>query len=347
MKEESFGLFPIRGLWIGLDEVSPLLLEREWAFVAPNDADSIASLVKDQDSLRGNVEMLRERLKPDAFLIVRRYLDFSDVRAAWLNVREQAQRIITALNLIFLRSPLYEIKLQNGSDGQRMHPHPIWLTEVPEHPELPLVFLRDRLLVSGHHQTLSWTSWQMLSGQRRSNADIDAAINAAPDIYKALLPGGNVQNSFESAARALMLSFNVASQGQFISSAVGSLDILFGENNSVRWSSMQDYVSTLCGSGSLPRVKSVFEGRHRFIHRHIEPTDPSSHLITVAVVAAAFIRWADMLARYKDRTASLDVLEAIGRLTRASRGNSAEVAAALAQISKMVALPQWIADWSL
>ncbi|RWI90547.1 MAG: hypothetical protein EOR22_23685 [Mesorhizobium sp.] len=344
MKQESFGLFPIRGLWINLDEVSPALLERDWAFVAPNDAKAIASLVEDQDSLLSNVEMLRSRMKPDAFLIVRRYLDFSDARAAWLDVLERARQIVTAINLIFMRSPLYEVKIRVGQDNERMLPHPIWLTEVPEHPELPLVFLRDRLLMSGHHQALSWVSWSDLSGQRRSNADIDAAINAAPNIYKGLLPGGRAPNSFESAARALMLSFNVASQGQFVSSAVGSLDILFGENNSMRWASMQDYVSTLCGTPQV--VKTIFDSRHKFIHRHIEPTDPWSHLITVAVVAGAFIRWADMLERYKYQQASLDILEAIGRLTRASHSKSSEVVAALAPISKMAALPRWITDWS-
>ncbi|ESY51701.1 MULTISPECIES: hypothetical protein [unclassified Mesorhizobium] len=343
MAKERYALFPVRGILMDPADITLELLNRNWALVSP-EPDAIDALVQSPDGFGGNVAMIRDRMKPDAMLIVKCFMEEIDY-AGWQRASLKAEQIISALNVMALYKPMYELATGDGRVGVRSLPVPVWVNRVPEHPELPIVFDRERFWMSGHAQPLSWPNTMMMKPfRKRTMADVDAAILGAPTICANLL-NGQASGGVESCAHALMLAFNSTTPGQFVSQAVGTLDILFGENDSARWASMETYVSTLCRPAPADLVRNLFKVRHKFTHRHQEPKSPEIHLTTLAVVAASIIHWIEMLDAYGDRAAALDVLEAIGRLERASRTGSQSIADAKNCLLEMRPLPQWVRDW--
>jgi hypothetical protein len=328
------------------DDISPQLLDRDWALVNPYASAAVDALIP--GGMEGSVETLRDRLRPDALLIVRQYMDLENTLwTDWQKATDVAERVLSALNLLFLISPVIDLTLSfNDGASIRSMPVPLWLTRVPDRREPAYIFGRDRFYSHGDSQRLSWPAFTMMTHNPLTMSMIDSILAKAPSIVCELL-AGSATPSFKSAARTLMLSFNSTTVGQFVSQSLSSLDILFGEGENTKWKEMQRYIQNLCGKNTDPElVKSVLNQRHLFIHRHEEPRDGNASQIALAVVISAFMGWAELLETHLDRTATLDVLEACVRLTQASKRGNPKAIEALNIIQPSLPLrPQWVKDW--
>jgi hypothetical protein len=343
---ERFAVFPVRGLSLARDDISSQLLDRDWAVVTAHAADAFSTLFPGETSRE--IEVMCDRLKPDALLIVRRFMNLDSMHSSadWRKAADQAERILSALNLLLLTSPTLNPDRPSFVRMGGPAPSPVWLTWVPEHPMLPITFTRERLWTCGHSQALMWATTDSTTRTKLTMSTIDTALAASPAILSALI-SGDTTPSFENASKTLMLSFNATTRGQFVAQTLSSLDILFGENESAKWSDMERYVDTLCGATASPSLaSSVFKMRHQFIHRHREPIEIGSQYAALAVAVNTFVEWTELLAKYGDRIAALDVLHACGHIVRAKRSGHQNIASALDLLQTSTKQkPEWISYW--
>jgi len=344
-KGEYFGLFPLNGIIPDPGKIPEGLFERAWTLVSASDIENLERFLGSDRGFKGNMLMARERLEPNAFLVVKQYLDPQLNYLSWLRLTEVAEQIAAGINLAILLSASSE-KFGADRDGQqRKMPTPVWLPSMAEHCELPMVFDRNELRMSGHSSQLGWPELEQIQGEPPSNENIDDMIEDAP-VFVTELINGRAKKSVENAARALIRAFNCTSIGQFTAQCLSVLDILFGENGTSRWQDMLDYVNVLCVGQSKENTKDLFDIRHKFVHRHLEPYDKSAHIKALAVTVTTISLFTKLSLSYPNHDAKVNVLKACKYLDQADKINSTEIIRE--SISGLLTLdepPKWAREW--
>lgn len=329
MREEFFGIFPVRGLCFS-DARYPSLFDEDWLVVSAVQAEAIDAAI----GLGGNLPAIRSRLRPDAFLLVRQWLEPSLNFVHWGDLANHAECLIGEINWYLLTQVGSGASASDRDCVVRMLPTPVWIPRFPEDCELPLIIDRSKVRMVGHSSPLNWAAWIYEGGSRITHREFSLE---SPCDRK---PSGK----HCSALRSLSRSHNAISIGQYVSQCLGVLDIMFGENDSTRWEAMQRYVTVVCGRRHKESVSRIFKIRHEYIHRHKEPSDMASHYKCLAFVTKTLISLFALEALYGQAT--LNVLEAADRLERASESSHrSEVHRALAEITCAFSGPEWVDDW--
>lgn len=344
-KEEMFGIFPIKGLKIARGQAVTRMFEREWTFISSLETDELDEALGHGKGFKGNLQMVQARLEPSAFLLVRRYLDPDLISRSWPELAERAEKIVAGINLIILTRIPSAVFGSDRDTIRRELPTPIWLPTIDEHCELPIVFDRNRLRMTGHASQLGWTELEEIQGNLISNDSLEDIVASSSPFMKKLIEGG-APNSVENAARAIVRCLNCTSVGQFTAQCLGALDILFGANAASRWKEMQAYTSVLCGSDSSENIKRLFDIRHKFVHQNVEPNDKATHIKALAVTVTAIALFIQLSDAYDAHSAKLDVLKACNHLRKAyDESGSDELRKSISEILPIDEPPSWARDW--
>ena len=346
-KEEMFGIFPIKGLRIERGQSVSKMFAREWTFISSLDVSELDEAIGDEKGFKGNLQLVQKRLDPSALLVVRRYVDPDRISRSWPELVELAEKTVAGVNLIILAFIPSAVAGSDRDAKRRELPTPIWLPTIAEHCELPILFDRNKLRMVGHSSQLNWTERERIEGHPISNEILDDVIENSPTFMKQLIKKG-APKSIENAARAIVRCLNCTSVGQFTAQCLGGLDILFGENGRSRWDVMQAYTSVLCGPETRENIRRLFEIRHNFVHRHVEPQDKAAHIKALAVTVTAIALFAQLSDAYHEGSARLHVLKACDHLRKAYDGSRiGEVRESLCKLLPVGDPPSWARDWML
>ncbi|MCI5111496.1 MAG: hypothetical protein MRY75_13165 [Marivita sp.] len=343
--KEYFGVVPIKGIKIAQGEANPEIFENRWSLVSTQDTGILNSMLEDHAGFKGNLEMLIERLHPSCYLLFRRHI--SDLNfLTWREIVHDAELVVAALNLVLLtqvRSDHY------GSDRDRVSrelPSPIWIPTAREHCELPIVFSRANLAMVGHSSYApNWQALEMISGEPITNTLIRSIIERSDDFIR------NIFNRkgpafLRNASRALVRSLNSPSIGNFNAQNLACLDILFGESGTVRWDSLKDYVNSICTDANPDDTTRLFEARHEFVHRGLEPVDMSLHFKSLALVVATISGYMELISRYSDRAVVRHLLDANSKLAAARlQANVTGFSVSIDDHLGTAPPAQWVRDW--
>jgi hypothetical protein len=336
-KSEFFGFMPLRGVRTGSFNLAEIW-EHPWTVVSVDQVDDLNELLGKSGGFRGNLKMISARLNPDSFLVVKRYLDPSNL--TWAEVIDVANSIVSALNFCALLNTVSDYEGYDRDAVARKMPTPIWIPAFPENCELPLLTDRERVRLVGHSSPINW------AGLLIDNNGLRGLLGKAPEYIQKIAKLEARPNATTGALAALTKSFNCTSIGQFCAQALGALDILLSESNAARWENMSKVATTLCGLQHQSNVEALFNVRHNFVHRQREPADKAIHIKCLALVVTVIKAVKQLEEKFKSVLAAQFVLEAIERLNSAKReSNADEITAALTHIGAFDQGPLWASQW--
>lgn len=262
----------------------------------------LKDLPQESDSLRGNVEMILDRLKPDAFLLYR--CEGAVEPRRMLEAYDEAETIVAALSMDAL------LQQTGPRPTWSAEPMPIVRARFREHCDLPLAFDERRVVMVGHSRDVSWASFGAggLVVPVDSQSILARTGSTVPAISAALelqLPSNSLQATLRASMRAFASAFQATTVGQFIASSVASLESLVGRDDP--WTEKAQRLLQLASAEYETRFRELLAARHAFVHEARQPSSAASFL---GQSAAAFVVqiW-DRIARLPPTVCTLnDVL---------------------------------------
>jgi hypothetical protein len=289
-------ILPLRGLRLtDTGEPGTGLFCKGWCLVGDAQFDLLAKVCRDNSSLSGNIEMLRRRLQPDSILLVE-YTGELDVWRVF-EAYDDAETVVGALNILSL------LEERPTSQWSGYDPAPIFRARYIEHCDLPLVIDSERLWMSGHSTGIRWlTIGPNGVGSRPSETLLALAKKAPPVVQRALgreTQPNELQAELELAMRALTAAFQATTLGQFIASAMSSLESLLGD----KWGQRQARLHRMLPSVYHSRLEEILLARHEFVHAARQPARDRGFLglSALALVVQVWTVIARMPQRYAIR----------------------------------------------
>lgn len=300
---------PLHGLKL-IDTEAPVggFLARPWTLAGRLQMPLLDSVARDGESLRGNLAMIRERLNPDALLLYW----FEDVIDAWrvFDTYDDAESIVGALNIASLlaeRAP--------GPPWEE-EPAPIFRARFKEHFDLPLALDSERLWLSGHSTGISWASVGDHGGvPKYSTETLMRQVAIAPPVVGRALrreeQPNELQQELECSMRALAAAFQSTSVGQFIASAISSVESLLGDT----WKKRVGRLRALLDNPYHARLDEVIAARHEFVHAARQPPLRDSFLAqaALAIVIQAWAKIALLPQSIETKQDLWDIVRTVGQ----------------------------------
>jgi hypothetical protein len=263
-KQSYWLILPIRGLRLNDTGVpSGGFFRENWCHVSRAQFDLLGRACRDNSSLSGNLDMLRQRLNPDSIMLV----EYGGDLDAWrvFEAYDEAETLIGALNMVLL------LERRPADQWLGDEPAPIFRARYLEHCDLPMAIDRDGLWLAGH-STFSWAALQgPFPDNGRSTDNFLSLLKDAPPVIKTALQRekqpNELQLGLEAALRALTGAFQATSVGQFIAGAFSSIEWLLGDN----WSDREERLGAMLPTAYHSRLKELLEARHEFVHAARQP----------------------------------------------------------------------------
>jgi hypothetical protein len=264
----SLAVVPLRGVKFSDASLSVDPFSRPWTILSLAQADEFQSRYPMNSSVHGNFAVLRERLRPNAYLLVE---CVKPSAPGYLDAYDYAETILGALCVSSLLAPEHP-------DGPRQYaPRPIYWTRTIEYCDLPLVIDVDRVRLNGHSGSFAWLSADGGAlAKRISTSELFEIVAAAPSVARDMLGDGILGTSWQrrmhAGARALHAAFQAASPGQFIANMATVAELLIKARSRDSWWQRKSRLKVLVGPTYWTRVEEIMAARHDYVHEAKQPT---------------------------------------------------------------------------
>jgi hypothetical protein len=336
----EFVTIPVRGI---VSDETGFVLEAleslDWAVVGPDHFDELGRASSRTSSLRGNLDHIWERLRPDALLLVRCFEH--ERQTVWDEYR--ADTVLSVLNLALLLNG-HQCKELECEDWPRY----LFRVRYREYCDLPLTFDMEGTRSVGHSGRLG-----LLSPAVRvpmNLLEMNALIDASPPVLKKILlrkPLTTRERRLKEAAIHIVQAFDTVSTGAFVSHLIGMGEMLVdppqdGATNGGQWKRRLNRMKILMRENAdiVERVTCV---RHGYVHAGKQP---ENDLPAFNALAFAVETWAVIAEMYDIHENSKEVNRILDCVAISRESSIAE----LASISSLVPVGpsqqvQWISKY--
>lgn len=302
----SLAVVPLRGVRFSDGSLSVDPFSRAWTVLSPLQAAEFQRRYPVDSSVYGNFDQLRDRLHPDAYLLVECK---SPSAPDYLDTYDHAETILGALCISTLLAP------EDPAGTRQYVPRPIYRTRTLEYCDLPLVLDVDRLRLVGHSSPFMWLSPDRGSGATPlSSRELFAMTSAAPSVARDILSGTPLvtdwQRRMRAGLRALHAAFQAASPGQFVANMATVAEVLVNAGNE-RWRRRLSRLKVLVGPVYWTRIEEIMAARHDYVH---EARQPAFGYLAFGALALAVHVWSVLHELYEARGDTNSVLREIDHL---------------------------------
>jgi len=240
---------------------------RPWTILSLAQTDAFQSRYPLNSSVHGNFDPLRDRLRPNAYLLVECR---NSAPPGYLDAYDYAETILGALCVSSLSAP------EDPAGTRQYGPRPIYWTRTPEYCDLPLVIDPDRVNLVGHSSPFAWFSSDSGTMVGRINTgELSGMIAAAPSVARDILGdaalGAGWQQHMHAGARAVHAAFQAASHGQLIANMATVVEMLVNAKSKEYWSQRKSRLKVLVGPAYWTRVEQIMAARHDYAHEAKQP----------------------------------------------------------------------------
>lgn len=260
-----FSVIPVRGLLLSDDKIPIDMFDRNWVLVGHRQMEELQNMKLERDGLDRNIKHIRERLAPDALLLVRYHKDEK------LNVWDErkAESILSAISMALL------LKSSRSEDrGARANPIRVFRSRYKELCDLPLSFDSKTVRSTGHTGRLGVVSAPdiFIDEDSISLSELETHIATCPSTINAVLSGKRLNSREEKlhkAMRAIQAAFDTTTRGAFVASSVSAAELLVSSGTS-NWSRFKSRLFMLTGKQYKKRIEEILDARHQYIHEAIQ-----------------------------------------------------------------------------
>lgn len=248
--------------------------------------DKLQNIHDVNSSLSGNVETIRKRLNPQAFLLVKCSSEIKDSVQKLREAYHEGDGILSALCMASLFNPL-----PLNAKSYIIEPTPIFRARYLEACDLPLVFDEKHLHVTGHSSSVNWiTAIGSLGLIPQTVTEFTSQAMGSFGVISKLLNGERIsrrEERLEAAMRALHAAFQATSIGQFIAESVSAVEQLIAKKDDP-WKIKISRLRTVVGDEYSTRVDEIVKARHEYVHTAKQPEQDYLAQSALAMVVQAW-----------------------------------------------------------
>lgn len=336
MAERPFVVtIPVRGVVIDNPDLTlDAIFDEPWTLVGPEQYGILADAQGRNDSVRGNIDVIAERLAPSSLLLVRYYP--GQRTSVWDEVL--ATRVLAALNIALLLSDI----LTNPP-----RPRPLFRARYAEYCDLPLAFDAEGTKSTGHTSRLG-----LLAGDDLPRLHLDnvvVMIGDAPQVVRDVLQGKRLdarQSRLAEGMVNILGAFETLSTGAFVSRLVSATECLLdahAEGGVKSWTRIEARLRATVKSKLVPDLTQI---RHEYVHAGLQPANDVASLQALAMAVEC---WGVLEGLYTRISRHSDVEVLLDCAARASQAKSDELEM-LAPVMDAIgfgpsAEVEWIRSW--
>jgi hypothetical protein len=280
---------------------------RPWTILGADDTDRFLKRYEGPHGVPGNFAVLRDRLRPDAYLFVRAE---EERPPNHLDVYDYAETLLGSLCLVSLLAP-------EDPDGSRQYiPKPLYWIRIRESCDLPLVIGPNSTRIVGHSSAFTWLGPDEHSMDGSFSLDlIDDLIVSSPVVIQETLEGTphvvEWKASLQATSRALHSGFQATSSGQLLANMATVAELLVNKEPREGWRTRIARLKVLTGPIYWTRVEAIMAARHEFIHAARQPTFPYLAFGALGLAVHSWIVMHELCETHGGRTAALEYLDAL------------------------------------
>jgi hypothetical protein len=300
----SLAFVPLRGIRFRNETLDFDPFQREWALLSLRQVDALKEYYSHTGSVPGNIDQIKDRLSPDAFLVLR---CFDPSAPALRAVYQRAEGLLGVICITTL------LASEDPAGTRQYGPRPIYWTRTKEYCELPLVIDSERGRSVGHSSEFAWFSPDDLGmNELMSIEQVHNLLATGPSLVPAVL--GNLglttkwQICLTDGARAIHAGFQATSAGQLIANMVSAAEVLVTLNGREPQRKRFSRIKVLTGPAYWTRVEQILAARHEYVH---EAKQPPTGNLALGALGLAVHTWATLHEMFE---AGQDLDQVLGTL---------------------------------
>ncbi|MDP2857800.1 MAG: hypothetical protein Q8P50_07475 [Bacillota bacterium] len=314
-------VLPVRGLYLTDVAPPPDLFAAPWQVVGKGQFDALHDLGLGE-SFSTLLQRFREKTDPTAFFFHRYHYPTVYVSEA----ARQAEYALSALSMAVL---LHSWPPGDGQDPAG--PCPVFRARYAEYYDHPVAVGKNGVKVSGGGKSvfgLLRPDW-IMPEPRLSRGNLDALIDAAPNVVRAVLeqaPLNKRQRRLADGMAVINSAFQSLSPGAFVGSLVSAAEVLVdaqagdGDGGAASWQRRRSRIGAAVGSDCEAILDRVMQARHEFVHSGAQPRGDRLPLAALGIALQVWTVMADLYGTIDNAQDVEAVLDAAAIGARVSAG---------------------------